>query len=458
MNILQFVTIGEHKGKSRVYFDGGRLAQAFTIGEQYAINVKDNGTVTLSRAESGKKVSRRKTGENYKPVIDCRDDIWGKLFGIGSKLRAVIRAGEIILSRPNKAKRQEEREQRFFNKAAKGQPFKFASLFSGGQIMDNAIMTGLKNAGVRSYVSFSCEREGRFMDLALANQSEHHRGDTVMVNGNIEDIDLNHHNASADILVAGIPCTGASQAGITSNKLKYAEEHDSAGGMSYYFLRCMDVFQPAIAIVENVTNYLKTASFAIIKAVLRDMGYNVSFGVKNGNDFGALENRDRMVMIAVSSGLGAVDVSDITPVATQPKQIRDILEPVPLDDASWKTYDYLDAKRVRDKAAGKGFSRDILNGGESKCKVIREGYHKGGSTETFVQHPTEPTLSRLFTAKEAAAVKEIPFSLLKGESRTTQLRVSGQSVIYTLFVAVGEYLGQWCSSILSDKAMTMKVA
>jgi len=89
MNILQFVTIGEHKGKSRVYFDGGRLAQAFTIGEQYAINVKDNGTVTLSRAESGKKVSRRKTGENYKPVIDCRDDIWGKLFGIGSKLRAV---------------------------------------------------------------------------------------------------------------------------------------------------------------------------------------------------------------------------------------------------------------------------------------------------------------------------------------------------------------------------------
>jgi DNA (cytosine-5)-methyltransferase 1 len=447
MNVLQFVKIGEHKGVSRVYFDGMRLANAFAAGDFYRLRLNDSGSVSIVKAKQGRKVSRRKKGERVNPVIDCRHSVWSSLFKVGDTLRAVIRAGEIILSRPHQDKRQTEREQRLTQKAQRGGKLSIASLCSGAGVMDAAIINGLSSANVKSTIKLSIERDGDLTDLTLANQSDHFDRDTTVIHGNLEQVDFNHTHHHADMLVAGLACTGASIAGRTKNKLQHAEQHDSAGALFYYFLRAVDSLNPAIVLLENVPSYENTASFAVIKTVLANLGYRLSFQTMNGNDYNAIEGRERLVMLAVSNGLGEVDL-DAIPTTPNTRTINDIKERVDNDSQRWKHYDHLKQKAVRDKAAGKGFARKLLTGEETTAPTVRAGYQKAGSCDPYLVHPLDTNKSRLFTAIEHCRLKGIPSALFAGASESLTHRGAGQSVIFPLFETIGRYLGQWLQSPL----------
>ncbi|PKS77770.1 DNA cytosine methyltransferase, partial [Klebsiella pneumoniae] len=77
--------------------------------------------------------------------------------------------------------------------------------------------------------------------------------------------------------------------------------------------------------------------------------------------------------------------------------IQDLLEPVELDSQRWKSFDYLAEKEKRDKAAGKGFSRQLLTGEESYLGTNGKDYAKCRSTAPFIVHPEQPELSRILT-------------------------------------------------------------
>lgn len=123
--------------------------------------------------------------------------------------------------------------------------------------------------------------------------------------------------------------------------------------------------------------------------------------------------------------------------------VADILEDVPLDSPMWKSYDYLEAKQVRDSEAGKGFKRQLVTAQDTSYGTIGRGYQKARSTEPFLLHPTDPTLSRLFTPGEHAAGKGIPVSVIAGVAATTAHEILGQSVIYPKFEAIGYAIGSF---------------
>ncbi len=62
-----------------------------------------------------------------------------------------------------------------------------------------------------------------------------------------------------DIGVMGIPCTGASIAGKSKNKLSAAEQHAEAGTMFHYALNF--ALKAPIVLIENVVEYEKTVGF-----------------------------------------------------------------------------------------------------------------------------------------------------------------------------------------------------
>lgn len=97
---------------------------------------------------------------------------------------------------------------------------------------------------------------------------------------------------------------------------------------------------------------------------------------------------------------------------------------------------------MRDIAAGKGFKRQLLTGEEDGCGVIGRGYAKARSTEPFIISPWNPSLSRLLTPAEHAAVKTAPVSLVRGVSETTAHEILGQSVVYEAVVAIGELIAR----------------
>lgn len=443
--------VSESRSVPRIWLEGQRLAHAgIEIGVQYVLNV----STQLRRIElrpapqgfAGKTycVSKRTRNERVYPLIEVRDAIIAELFKVGTKLRVAVQKGRIIISPSHIAMRVQERVSRFLDKLKNGTPLHVVSLFHGGGVLDKAIHQGMQRSKLASYVKIGVELEGDYIDSSLANNPELWREDSIVINGDIRDVNiLGNGIPQAEILCGGVPCTGASRAGAAKNSLSCAEEHDTAGTLFHDYLEWVKVTNPAIVILENVVEYQKTAAMTVIRSVLTHLGYELSETVLDGPSLGSLEKRKRLCMVATTPGIcGPVDFEQLVSVRQKEEKLADILEVVPVESDKWKAFDYLAEKEKRDKASGKGFMRQLLTGEEDGCGVLGRGYAKARSTEPFIVAPHDSSLSRLLTPGEHARVKTIPESLIEGLSATTAHEVLGQSVIFSAFVAVGELIAK----------------
>lgn len=212
--------------------------------------------------------------------------------------------------------------------------------------------------------------------------------------------------------------------------------------MFFNFLQFVEALNPAVVLIENVPEYQNTASMEVIRSVLSSLGYSLQERILDGNEFGVIERRKRLCVVALSHGIDGFELAKVQPVRTKESRIHEILEPVPLDSERWKSFDYLADKELRDKAAGKGFSRQLLTGYDEYCGTIGKDYAKCRSTEPFIVHPEQPELSRIFTPIEHCRVKGIPEELIQGLSDTVAHQILGQSVVFPAFEALALALGK----------------
>ena len=181
----------------------------------------------------------------------------------------------------------------------------------------------------------------------------------------------------------------------------------------------------------------------MIKSVLSTFGYDIQDRIVSGNEFGDLENRERLCMIATTTGLNdliSFDINDIEVTHKKPDSIAPFITEVDPDSDEWKRYDYLVSKEASDKAQGKGFKRDIYTGNEAKVTTIRRLYHKAGSCDQYLAHPTKANLWRKFRAVEHGAFKGVPSYLFEGLSETIAHECLGQSITFKTFVDVSKSL------------------
>lgn len=444
MRTLIVTTVADRKGKPGIWMEGGKLAVALGPAESYSIKTDStpNGTVIrLVRDDSGDRVVsiRGAKSTSPKPLIELRGDVVA--WPVGAKIRIVCRPGIVEISRHSSDTKQSERFARYLEKVTRKQTLKVGSHYIGGGVLDRALHEGFKAAGIESYVQVAVEKESRYIESLLANQPDLFKEDSILINAGVEDIEY-RGNCFLDVCVGGLPCTGASQAGKSKRKLKHAEEHPDAGACFYHTLQFIGWTQPWLIILENVENYLESASYAVIRQVLSSWGYELSESILNGNEFGALENRDRMCLVAVTKGIEAFDFANVIPLREREDSLSLVLDDVDAESDAWKPYDYLAEKEVRDAQAGKGFKRSIYKGDEDSVTTIRRLYNKGGSCDQFLRHPDESKkLFRLFTPGEHARIKTVPEFIIAGLPATTAHEVLGQSVIYCAFFAVGVAIG-----------------
>ncbi len=177
----------------------------------------------------------------------------------------------------------------------------------------------------------------------------------------------------------------------------------------------------------------------MIRRALTDWRYQVH-EVIVGRELGAFEDRKRLCMLAVSNGIEFA--FDLKPVRRREQSLGEVLENVPENASCWKSLEHLDAKQERDRAAGKGFTMQIVGPESTKVGTIGKGYARIRSTEPLVQHPGNPTLKRLLTVTEHCKVKGIDPNLIKGVSSTRAHEMLGQSVLAPAFEAIGLNLGE----------------
>ena len=446
MTTILAPTVKLNRGKPRIWLEGQRLLRgAFAPATRYNLTFKD-GVVVLKAAKNGE---RKVSAYMGKPIIDLNSKEVGEWFPVGTKLKAVVRRGRIVIRRLVSAVKALKRDRALLDKLKSGEPLDVVSMFHGGGVMSRALHDGFALAGIKTRTMLAAEIDGRYMDASLRANSDLFDSASVLVNAPVQDMDFDAV-PQANIMEVGLPCTGMSKAGRSKGKLSSAEEHPAAGAMFFTVLEWIKRFQPAATIIECTKELLTSPTLSVIRSVLLNWKYDLFETCLNGCEFGALENRDRAVVISMSSDLaetGGFSLGDIKPLRIKEPKLSDVLEQVHEDDDRWTIHKYLEDKEVEDIKAKKGFRRQLYsqNGDAEHINTITRLYAKIRTTDPHIRHPNpeKSRYTRLLTPVEHARVKGMPSGWIEACELADSVahEVLGQGVVYPKFQAVGAALG-----------------
>lgn len=446
MNGYYIKRIGANRGKPRIWLENQMLTRAnLQPGDKYEISIKGGAFVLRadpngSRVISGKE--NKRTGEMY-PVLDINSAELLSLFDGMESVRLVTRENEIHFLPLATEIRKKERLQRLKMKVQSDTPLDMASLSHGGGLMSHAIKEGFAEAGIKTRDSFLNEIRPELLDHSYAVHDWDQNTQAIgapMQEFAMDEAAMRKVNR-ADIVEAGLPCSGASVAGRAKRKTAIPEDHPEVGHLVVAALMIMARLNPAVICLENVEPYASSASASILRNQLRDMGYSTHERLLHGEEFNALEHRERWAMVAVTEGMH-FDWSMLELPERKTLKVADILDDVPDDDPSWSAMPGLKAKQARDIAAGKNFLMQIVTPDDEKIPTMTKGMTKNRSTDPKFQHPKDPELLRVPFVSEHAKAKQYPPSIVANLSKTLAHEILGQAVLKEPFKATGKAMAQ----------------
>ena len=437
--------VGQNRGKPRIWLQGLEVSRSgMEPGARYDIHVKGGTVVFRANPDGTRVVSRKGDDEKALPIIDLNSKELLALFDGMSSIRLVQREGEIYLMPLASELKKKERLSRLKRKLENGEPLAIGSASHGGGVLSHAVHEGLKAGGIKSRLAFANEIRPELLQHA----SEHNDAwdkDTIPLAAPLQELACDtgamKHIAKVDVFEAGLPCSGASVAGRAKRGTSMPEEHPEVGHLVVAVLMLLARINPAILLLENVVPYASSASAAILRNQLRDMGYDTHETVLNGEDFNAMEHRKRWFMVAVTQGM-QFDWSMIQMPERKDVRLSDILDDIPEDHPSWSEMAGLKAKQERDIAAGKGFLMQVYDGDSVKIGTLTKGIAKNRSTDPKIAHPSNPDLLRVPRPSEHARAKQIPPHLVEGLAATIAHEVLGQSINYEPAKAAAKAIAQ----------------
>ncbi|MBR3145095.1 MAG: DNA (cytosine-5-)-methyltransferase [Clostridia bacterium] len=173
---------------------------------------------------------------------------------------------------------------------------RFIDLFAG----IGGIRLGMESQGFECVFSSDINKECQ--RTYQANFGEYPAGDITLIDEN----DIPDH----EVLCAGFPCQPFS----ISGKQKGFE--DTRGTLFFEICRILHKKKPPVVFLENVKHLVhhnRGKTLTVIIQQLEELGYNVSWKVLNGADFGIAQNRERIIIIGHLNGK-PFDFSKITKV------------------------------------------------------------------------------------------------------------------------------------------------
>ncbi len=388
------------------------------------------------------------------PVIDLNSNELLSIFDGIDTVRVVVAEGRIFILPVASELRAKERLDTITSKMNEDQPVSVGAFASGIGILDMAAHEGLEKAGVESKLVFANEIRDDCVEHALAKNPTF-TNDTVTLTAPLQELVFDPWAMAqlprADLLIAGLPCSGASVAGRTKGALKHAEDHPEVGHLVVPFIAAIAKINPAAVVLENVVPYRNTASMSILRNMLRDLGYEVHETELAAADWNMLENRKRFCMVAVTKGI-KFSFDNLKRPAPEVHSFGEIMDDVPPDHSTWGSIDYLWSKKERDEKAGKGFAPTVVDAHSTSLPTLNKTLHKRQSTGTFIQHPTNPNLYRIPTVAEHARAKGISEQMVEGTTQTFGHEACGQAISVPSFVSVFELLGACLKSLKNSAA------
>ena len=163
------------------------------------------------------------------------------------------------------------------------------SLFSGAGGLD----LGFKNAG------FNTVWANEF-DKTIWNTFEKNFPKITLDKRSISDISVTEIPKNIVGVIGGPPCQSWSEAGANRGI------NDKRGKLFYEYIRIIKDIQPSFFLAENVSGILSKThreSFEDILKALNSIGYDVTFQLLNGNDYGVPQDRKRVFIVGFRKDL-----------------------------------------------------------------------------------------------------------------------------------------------------------
>lgn len=436
--------LGIHRGAPRLLFETSRMGSAGLIpGIRFEVVALQNGIKLVPRIDGQYMVSSKERNGRCLPVIDINSREVLAPLGGQNVVCVVVRVDGIFVMRTASEQAKAERIERLLAKLAAGEQLASASIAHGAGVLSNAAHAGFSDAGIVLNMKVLSEIDAGYVEQSLHcnSVSEWSVPLCVPIQELVQDEWLMRQVPRVEVLEMGLPCSGASRAGKSKRGLSMMEDHPEVGHLIYAALALIQKLQPVVIVLENVADYQVSASAQILRSQLRDMGYQVREHVLRAHNFGSLENRVRWALVATTDGLPTVE-SVAHSGQVQVTTLGELLDDVDPEAACWSSMEYLKEKADRDLAAGKGFAMQIVDSNSTSVPTIRKSYNKGGSTDPYVRHPSDPELMRKLTPAEHARIKGVPVALIAGLAATTAHEVLGQGVAYEPFRALFRELAE----------------
>ncbi len=441
--MLNYITtVKENNKGGRIWIEGESLRRAgFKPNSRYRLEYRD-GEIILSVSKKGERTVSKRTRSNIVfPIIDINNQKILEIFQSDTPVVASLEKRTIRISIHEIKKLQKHRENVFFSKLENDIALDESSLFTGGGISTHAINKGLKKYKIKSKISSIAEMDPSYLQIAQRNLNPAH-----CHVAKIEDIQSKDIKGT-DILSFSMPCTGHSNHGKASNKIKIAEEHSQANTALFGVVNYIVNSNPAILISENVVQAKYSATYILLKAEINRLGYDIFEYDLDQNQAGSIEKRKRYWFVAISKGISKVvnlEKLNIPTYKREHKNIKSILDE--RDNEKWMKSDYFNSRLEKNISNNRGFRTSFVNEDQDSVNVIPRNYTKRQiSNPHFINK--EGDKIRLFNPKEHCLIKGVPFKLLRGVSDTKAHEILGQSVAYKQAMGIGEIIGELCSLI-----------
>lgn len=437
--------IGSNRGRPRIWLEGLPLTTAsIAPGSRYDVHMKGGTIVIQANPDGSRVVTTKKRGDRELPVIDLNSTEMLALFDGMSAVRLVQREGQVFILPLATEVRKKERLNRLRRKLETGEALNIASLSHGGGILTHALHKGMEAGGVKTRLAIANEiRTGLLQHASHVNDAWDK--ETIPLGAPLQYVAFDQKALEQLPLCeggeSGLPCSGASVSGQAKRQTSVPEEHPEVGHLIVSALVILARVNPAFWTFENVIPYANTASAAILRTQLKDLGYNIHETVLDGEDYNAADTRKRWVMVAVTEGM-SFDWSMLQRPVKNPIPISEYLEAIPPDDPAWSDMQGLKDKMKRDMEKGSNFAMRLFDADATKVGTLTKGYMKVRSTDPKLKHPTDPDLLRQFTEVEHARFKQVPEKLIEGLSATIAHEVLGQGIVYDPFEQVGTLIAE----------------
>jgi len=447
-------------GAGRVYIQNDDALTQAGLGANTLIRVSysKHRIVAVEDKQGEKKIMDTGRGA----LLELKNKDVAKSVGDLAFVTVTFRKGKVVITIHCEDKQRLEREQAVINDLIAGKPLRKASLFSGLGMLAWCIGQGLKNAGVKTQITFANDMSEIAMQCNLAGNPiwKDASNDAYVVVDSLDGVELSEL-VQAHIVEVGYPCVGQT----TLCKKEHRDtDHPDVGTLFVKIIAAIKAINPAMVVFENTPAFANSKTLDFIKREMK--GYRFESVMLNAHEYGELEGRKRTCVVAVSEGLPSLNLQDLrAPELTSRPILSDVMEDIALDSPLWRTMDHLKRKTACTKTNHKNM---LYTGEESKIATITASYAAPKAGTPMIAHPEIADLQRQVTPREHGWIRQLPKSLFdqvmavaygshglvsKNGSKTAAHRLLGNGVSHKVWKHIGEYIGAWFKSLLPQRDM-----